>query len=241
MRENLLPEDIDGSFDTLAADMRRAGVARTLATVFVTKQDDLFGSVAAGLERHKGRIAAQLNLAPNHPEWARANVKAAAKDPRVAGARTAPSLFKMHPVDASLDPVWDACEEARLPVQVVVDGSKFCAPSSFEILARERPRLPLVLAITRARHRAGLRRLVRFPSVFFQVPGLLEREVVDGDPGFLRWALANLPHDRIMFGSDRLGREASYFRKVRAVARLPPGARQRVGRDTARAVYRGRL
>lgn len=237
----MLPEEIDGTFDTLVEDMDRAGVDWTLATAFVTKQDDLFESLLQGLRRHQGRVAAQLNLAPNHPEWAAGNLRAARSDPAVAGARVALSLFKLHPVDESLGPVWDACEDGRVPVQVVLDGSKYCDPATFAILARERPHLKLVLSIARARHRAGLPRLARYPSVFFQVPGLLDSEIKGGVPAFLRWAVKNLPHERLMFGSDRLGREASYFAKVNSLRQLKPGVRDQVGRGTALAVYGERL
>ena len=241
MQENYLPEDIDGTLDTLVEDMDRAGVSGTLATFFVTKHDDTFRTVAAGLARHPGRLAAQLYLAANHPNWAASNVRAAVSDPTVAGARMAPSLFKLHPVDETLEKVWDACEEARLPVQVVFDASKFCAPSTFAILARARPELPLVLSLTRSRHRAGLPALARYPRVFFQVSALLDAEAKSGDGALLRWASRSLPPYRLMFGSDRLGREKSYFAKVRALTALPAAVRDQVCSGTALDLYGPRL
>lgn len=241
LRENHLPEELDGTLDVLVEDMDRAGVSRTIATFFVTKQDDTFATVASGIARHRGRIAAQLYLAANNGNWAAANARAAGADPTVAGARAAPSLFKLHPVDETLEKVWDACEQARLPVQLVIDASKYCAPSTLEILARSRPELPLVLSITRPRHRAGLAKLARFPRVFFQVPGLLDGEIKGADPALLRWAGRSLPAVRLMFGSDRLGRERSYFAKVKALAGLPREARERVSWQTAAELYGERL
>ena len=241
MQENHLPEEIDGTLDTLVADMDRAGVSGTLATFFVTKHDDTFSTVATGLARHRSRLAAQLYLAANHPNWAAGNARAAARDPTVAGARAAPSLFKLHAVDESLEKVWDACEEARLPVQVVVDGSKFCQPSTYAILARARPEMPLVLAVTRGRHRAGLPALARFPRVFFQLSGLLDSETKSGEAALLRWAARKLPAYRLLFGSDRLGREESYFAKVKAVRELPPSLREAVCSANARELYGPRL
>jgi predicted TIM-barrel fold metal-dependent hydrolase len=237
MQENRLPEDIDGTLDTLVEDMDRAGVSRTLATFFVTKHDDTFSTVASGLARHRGRLAAQLYLAANHPNWAAANARAAVRDPAVAGARMAPSLFKLHPVDETLEKVWDACEEARLPVQFVVDASKFSLPSTFAVLARARPELPLVLSVTRGRHRAGLPALARYPRVFFQVSGLLDAEAKSGDAALLRWACRALPAYRLMFGSDRLGREKSYFAKVKALTALPAAVRDQVCAGTALDLY----
>jgi predicted TIM-barrel fold metal-dependent hydrolase len=241
MKENHLPEEIDGTLDTLVKDMDRAGVSRTIATFFVTKHDDTFSTVASGLARHQGRLAAQLYLAANHPNWAAGNARAAAADPTVAGARAAPSLFKLHPVDESLEKVWDACEEARLPVQLVIDASKFCAPSSLAILARARPELPLVLSLTRSRHRAGLPALTRYPRVFFQVSGLLDAEAKTGEAALLRWASRALPPNRLMFGSDRLGREKSYVAKVKALATLPAAVRAQVCAGTALDLYGARL
>ncbi len=241
LKENRLPEEIDGTLDTLAADMGEASVARTIATFFVTNQDDTFETVARGIAKHGGRIAAQLYLAVNRPEWAAANARAASGDPTVAGARAAPSLFGLHAVDESLGAVWDACERAALPVQLVVDASRYSEPSSLAVLARERPELTLVLALTRARHRAGLPALARYPRVFFQVPGLLDAEAKSQDAAFLRWAARTLPLDRVMFGSDRLGRERSYFAKVRALRALPLRARERVAFRTALEVYHRRL
>ncbi len=241
VRESGLPQKLDGTFDALVEDMDRAGVKRTIATMFVTANDDLFESVAAGLKRHPGRLAAQLNIPPNRPQWAASNLRVAKDDLRIAGARAAPSLFKLHPVDESLEQVWDACEAARLPVQLVVDGSKFCEPRTFTILARERPELALVLSLASARHRDGLAAIARQPRVFFQLPALLDGEVRGRAPSLLRWALRHLPADRLMFGSDRLGREASYFAKVEALQQVPPGVRRQVARETALEVYGARL
>lgn len=241
MEDNRLPTDVDGTLDTLVKHMGRAGVARTLATFFVTRHDDTFSTVPSALARHKGRVAAQLYLAANHPNWAAINARAAQRDPTVGGARAAPSLFKLHPVDETLEAVWDACEEADLPVQLVVDGSKYCAPSSYAILARARPNLRLVLSIARPRHRAGLPALARFPRVFFQVPGLLDGEIKSGDPGLLRWAARALPPTRTMFGSDRLGRERSYMAKVKALRDVRPPAREHLLWRTAAEVYGHRL
>lgn len=241
VRENGLPEKLDGTFAGLVEDMDRAGVSRTIATMFVTADDDFFESVAEGLIRHPGRIAAQLNIPPGRPQWAASNLKMAKGDPRIAGARAAPSLFRLHPVDESLEQVWDVCEAGRLPVQLVVDGSKFCDPRTLAILARGHPELPLVLSISNARHRDGLVALARAPRVFFQLPALLDGEIRGGRPGFLRWALGHLPAERLMFGSDRLGREASYFAKVKALLEAPPGLRRQLARETALEVYGERL
>ena len=56
---------------------------------------------------------------------------------------------------------------------------------------------------------SGTLRVLTHPRVFVQVPALLDGEIGAGEPSFLRWALKNLPAERIMFGSDRLGREPS--------------------------------
>jgi predicted TIM-barrel fold metal-dependent hydrolase len=239
LKENHLPEEIDGTFATLVADMDKAGVAHTITTAFVTKQDDTFETVMQGLARHAGRVSGQLYIAPNRALWAAANVRAAARDGRVAGARAAPSLFQMHPVDEALEHVWDACESTGLPVQVVVDASKYSDPPSFAILARQRPRLKLVLSLATARRRAQFAGLARYPGVFFQVSGLLDSEVASGTPAMLRWAVRSIPLDRLMFGSDRLGRERSYFAKVKALRELPANAREQVGRSTALRLYPG--
>ncbi len=241
VRESGLPPEIDGTLDTLVEDMDRAGMKRAITTMFVTEEDDFFASVAEGLKRHPGRIAAQLNIPPNRPQWAAANLERAKGDGRIAGARAAPSLFKLHPVDESLEQVWDACEAASLPVQLVVDGSKFCDPRALEILAKARPELRLVLSLSSARHRGGWAVLARHPLVFFQVPALLDGEIRGRDPALLRWAVRHLPCERLMFGSDRLGREASYFAKVEALQQVPPGVRRQLAREAALEVYGERL
>lgn len=241
VRESGLPARLDGTFDSLVEDMDRAGVGRAIATMFVTANDDLFESVAAGLSRHPGRLAAQLNIPPTRPQWAASNLLAARDDPRIAGARVAPSIFRVPVVDESLEQVWQACQDAMLPLQLVVDGSKFCEPGALAALARGRPELTLVLSLSSARHRAGLPGLARFPRAFFQVPALLDGEIKAGEPALLRWAIRHLPPERLMFGSDRLGREASYFAKVKALQEVPPGVRRQVARETALEVYGGRL
>jgi predicted TIM-barrel fold metal-dependent hydrolase len=241
LRENALPEGLDGTFDTLAQDMERAGVAKTIATVSVTRQDDFFESVARGLDRHPTRIAAQLHLAPNQPDWTAANLQAAVGDPRIAGARAALSLFKMHPVDERLEKVWDVCERGRLPVQLVVDASKYADPESVAILARQHPGLTVLLSLTRARHRAGLPPLSRYGSVYFQLPGLLDGEIAKGEPALLGWAARHLPAERLVFGSDRLGREPSYFAKVSVLRGLGPALFDRMARANPLEIYGHRL
>jgi len=241
LRQHFLPEGIDATLDALVRDMDAVGVEAAVGTMFVTHEDDLVGSVPEGLSRHRTRVAAQLHLQPNRPEWSTAAVRAAAAHPSVVGARAMLSVFRMRPDDERLTPVFEACAKAELPVQLVFDASSFSHPDAFAALADAFPELPLVLAVTRGRNRAALKGLLRRPRVYAQLPGLLDAEAAGGEPAVLRWAARNLPTEKVMFGSDRLGREREYAAKVRALRVLPAPARGWVARGTALSVYGGRL
>jgi predicted TIM-barrel fold metal-dependent hydrolase len=131
----------------------------------------------------------------------------------------------------------EACARARLPLQVVFDASTYCDPQAFAALADSRPDLTLVLSVARARNRAALKGLAGRPNVFVQLPGLLDSEVADRVPSMMKWAARHLPPEKVMFGSDRLGREAEYAAKVKALQAFAPAARRWVARDTALSVY----
>jgi predicted TIM-barrel fold metal-dependent hydrolase len=241
LRQNFLPPDIDATLDALVEDMDAAGVAKAIATMFVTHEDDIVGSVPAGVGRNRERVAAQLHLQPNRPEWSAANIKAAADTPAVVGGRAMLSVFRLRPDDPRLDPMFEAAERARLPVQLVFDASTFSHPDAFDALARAHPELPLVLSVARARNRAALKSLLRHPRVFAQLPGLLENEVTGRHPEMLLWAARHLPPEKLMFGSDRLGREPDYAARVRCLDQLDGAVRAWVARDTALSVYGERL
>jgi predicted TIM-barrel fold metal-dependent hydrolase len=241
LRQNFLPGEIDATLDALVQDMDRAGVDRAIGTMFVTHEDDLVGSVPAGLARHRRRVAAQIHIQPNRAAWSAENVRAAAQDPSIVGARAMLSVFRMRPDDERLARTFQACDDAGLPVQLVFDASTFSNPDAFAALADAFPELPLVLGVTRARNRAALKRLLRYPRVFAQLPGLLDAETATGQATLLKWAARNLPAEKVMFGSDRFGRESHYAEKVRALRLLPPAARRWVERDTALSVYGERL
>lgn len=241
LKQNFLPEHIDATLDALVEDMDATGVERSIATLFVTHEDDIVGSVPAGIERHRGRVAAQLQIQPNRPDWSAANLRAAASNPTVVGARAMLSVFRMRPDDERLSAVFEECDRAKVPVQLVYDASTFSPPDAYAAVARRWPELAVVLAVTRARNRAALKGLVRLPRVFVQLPGLLDNEVPSHVPTMARWAARNLPPEKVMFGSDRLGREPEYGAKVRALREFPSGARAWVERETALSVYGERL
>jgi predicted TIM-barrel fold metal-dependent hydrolase len=237
LAEHFLPTHLDATLDSLVEDMDHVGVSRAIVTPFITTTDDKVGSVPFALGDKGERIGVQLYLQPNRAPWTAHNVRQAHADKSVLGLRAVPSLFAMDPGDARLAEVWQACQDTSLPVQVVFDASKHSSAQAFQAFCRQWPELVIVLSVARTRHKAALKALVEHPRVFVQVPALLDGEVAAGEPTFLRWALKNLPADRIMFGSDRLGREESYLAKVKALKALPPKQREWVASRTAATVY----
>lgn len=115
-----------------------------------------------------------------------------------------------------------------------------CHPSLFATLARAFPELPIVCLHSGAGwYREMPTLLATCPNVFLEVEGLqLHEAQLNLPPQVLPYLLQRWGSAKIMFGSDRIGREEKYFRRVQLIRSIPLPYRDDLCHRTATAVYR---
>jgi predicted TIM-barrel fold metal-dependent hydrolase len=81
--------------------------------------------------------------------------------------------------------------------------------------------------------------LATCPNVYLEVEGLqLHEAQLNLPPQVLPYLLQRCGSAKIMFGSDRIGREEKYFRRARAIRNILPPYRDDLCQQTATRVYR---
>ena len=115
-----------------------------------------------------------------------------------------------------------------------------CRPSLFVALARTFPKLPIVcLHAGGGWQREMPNLLAACPNVYLEVEGLqLHEAQLHLPPQALPYLLQRCGSAKLLFGSDRIGREEKFFRRVQFIRSIPPPYRDGLCQQTATRVYR---
>lgn len=221
-------EGMEGAkLSDLIEDMEQARVAASL--VVLHKETDEFFRLASKYPGRLFGLAYYDSLSPrralegiqglcnNHPDL-------------ILGVTTAMLRFGEDPRLRDFVPLYEFCAGRGLPVQFYAGGDateeESGRPMALAVLAKSYPRLKVVGQYHGSWRGEAFALLNRFGNLFLQVDGLS-----------LSAPLRAADSRKLLFGSDRRGREPGYFERVEAVRRLPWWRRRNVGWRTAVRLY----
>ncbi|MCS6926118.1 MAG: amidohydrolase family protein [Candidatus Binatia bacterium] len=162
----------------------------------------------------------------------------------LVGVKTVFPYLYQSPLQQEFFPLYEFCVQHHLPIQFHCGGNPrmeaVCHPSLFATLARTFPTLPIVcLHGGGGWYREMPALLSTYPNVFLEVEGLQLHEVqLHLPPQVLPYLLQRCESTKMMFGSDRLGREEKYFRRVQFMQSVPQPHREDLCHRTVARVYR---
>jgi len=160
------------------------------------------------------------------------------------GVKTVFPYLYQSPLQREFFPLYAFCQERRLPIQFHFGGNPrmeaVCHPSLFAVLARTFQQLSIICLHAGGGWRQEIPHLLATcPNVYLEVEGLqLHEAQLNLPPQVLPYLLQHCRSEKIMFGSDRLGREEKFFRRVQFIRSLPPPYREDLCYRTAANVYR---
>ncbi len=238
----LTPASVEVALQLLQDDMERAEVT----TSFVVTLPEDVPALTQEATRTPGTLYSLLWFDSRQPEQSVQELQfLATRFPSLLiGVKTVFPYLYQHPLQPEFFPLYTFCQERRWPIQFHCGGNPrmeaLCHPSLFAALARTFPHLAIVCLHAGggwSREMPAL--LATFPNVYLEVEGLqLHEAQLNLPPQVLPFLLQRCGSAKLMFGSDRLGQEEKFFRRVQYIHSLPLPYREDLCHRTATRVYR---
>ncbi len=236
------PASAEMALQLLQEDMERAGITTSLV---VTWPEDV-PVLAQEAARSPGKFYSLLWFDSRRPDRSLQELTVLAdRFPSVLmGVKTVFPYLYQNPLQQEFFPLYAFCQERRLPIQFHFGGNprmeEVCRPSLFVALARTFPELPIVcLHAGGGWYQQMPELLATCPNVHLEVEGLqLHEAQLNLPPQVLPCLLQRSGSAKIMFGSDRIGREEKFFRRVQFISSIPPPYRDDLCHRTATSLYR---
>jgi len=238
----LTPASVEIALRLLRDDMDRAEITTSLV---VTLPEDV-PALAQEAARAPGKLYSLLWFDSRQPERSVQELRLlATRFPSILiGVKTVLPYLYQNPLQQEFFPLYTFCQERRLPIQFHFGGNPrmeaLCHPSLFAALARTFPQLLIVCLHAGggwAREIPAL--LATYPNVYLEVEGLqLHEAQLHLPPQVVPFLLQQCGSAKLMFGSDRIGQEEKFFRRVQYIQSLPLSYRDDLCRRTATRVYR---
>ena len=236
------PASAEIALQLLQEDIERAEVATSLV---VTWPEDV-PALAQEAARSPGKLYSLLWFDSRRPDRSLQELALlVARFPSVLiGVKTVFPYLYQNPLQQEFFPLYAFCQERRLPIQFHFGGNPrmeaVCHPSLFIALARTFPELPIVCLHTGGGwYREMPHLLATCPNVYLEVEGLqLHEAQLNLPPQVLPYLLQRRGSAKLMFGSDRIGREEKFFRRVQFISSIPLPYRDDLCQQTATRVYR---
>jgi predicted TIM-barrel fold metal-dependent hydrolase len=236
------PRSAELALSLLLDDMAQAGVTTSLV---VTWPEDV-PALAREASRAPGRLYSLLWFDSRWPDKSLQElISLVDQFPAVLlGVKTVFPYLSQSPLQRELLPLYAFCQERQLPIQFHCGGNPdmemLCRPDLFAVLARAFPQLTLVcLHSGGGWYRLMPRLLAAYANIYLEIEGVqLHEAQLNLTPQVAPYLLQQADTAKIMFGSDRLVREAKYFRRVQFIQNIPSSYRDNVCYRTAARVYR---
>lgn len=236
------PASAELALQLLQEDMERAGITTSLV---VTWPEDV-PALAQEAARSPGTLYSLLWFDSRRPGRSLQELTLLVERfPAVLiGVKTVFPYLYQNPLQQEFFPLYAFCQERQLPIQFHFGGNprmeEVCRPSLFVALARAFPALPIVcLHAGGGWQREMPNLLATCSNVYLEVEGLqLHEAQLNLPPQVLPYLLQRCGSGKIMFGSDRIGREEKFFRRVQFIRSIPPLYRDDLCQQTATRVYR---
>jgi predicted TIM-barrel fold metal-dependent hydrolase len=236
------PASPEIALQLLQEDMEQAGITTSLV---VTWPEDV-PTLAQEAARSPGKLYSLLWFDSRQPDRSLQELTLLVERfPSILiGVKTVFPYLYQNPLQQEFFPLYTFCQAHRLPIQFHFGGNPrmeaVCHPSLFTVLARAFPELSIVCLHAGggwSREMPAL--LAMSPNISLEVEGLQLHEAhLQLPPQVLQELLQRCGSAKIMFGSDRLGREEKYFRRGQVISSIPPLYRDDLCHRTATRVYR---
>jgi predicted TIM-barrel fold metal-dependent hydrolase len=231
----------EATLQLLLDDMEQAQVSTALV---ITWPEDV-PVVAQEATRLPGKLYSLLWFDSRRPDRSLQELAVLAdRFPAVLkGVKTVFPYLYQNPLQPEFFPLYAFCQERRLPIQFHFGGNprmeEVCRPALFLGLARAFPQLPIVCLHAGAGWYQQMPELLAAcPNVYLEVEGLqLHEAQLNLPPQVLPYLLQRAGSTKIMFGSDRIGREEKFFRRVQFINHVPQPYRDDLCQRTAAVVY----
>jgi predicted TIM-barrel fold metal-dependent hydrolase len=237
----LKPASVEVALRLLREDMEQAEVATSLV---VTLPEDV-SALAHEAAQTPGKLYSLLWFDSRQPDQSVQELRVlVARFPSfLIGVKTVLPYLYQNPLQQEFFPLYAFCQERRLPIQFHFGGNPrmetLCRPSLFAALARIFPQLLIVCL-----HAGGgwsqeiPALLATCPNVYLEVEGIqLHEAELNLPPQIVPSLLQRCGSAKFMFGSDRIGREQKFFRRVQYIRSLPLPYREDLCQRTAARVY----
>lgn len=237
----LAPASVEVALQLLREDMEQAKVATSLV---VTLPEDV-PALAQEAARAPGKLYSLLWFDSRQPDQSLQELRSlVTRFPSILiGVKTVLPYLYQHPLQQEFFPLYTFCQERRLPIQFHFGGNPrmeaLCRPSLLAALARIFPQLLIVCL-----HAGGgwsqeiPALLATFHNVDLEVEGIqLHEAQLNLPPQVVPSLLQRCGSAKLMFGSDRIGREQKFFRRVQYIQSLPLLYRADLCQRTAARVY----
>ena len=236
------PASAERALELLLEDMERAEITTSLVVTWPEDVPVLVKETA----RSPGRLYSLLWFNSRQSERSLEELRLLADSfPLVlVGVKTVFPYLYQSPLQREFFPLYEFCEERQFPIQFHFGGNPrmeaVCHPSLFATLARTFPRLPIVcLHGGGGWYREIPQLLTTCANVYLEVEGLqLHEAELNLLPQVLAYLLQWCGSAKLMFGSDRIGQEDKFFRRVQAIKRIPSPYRDDLCHRTATRLYR---
>lgn len=239
---NLTPASVEVALQLFQEDMEQAGVTTALV---VTSPEDV-PALAQEAVRTPGKLYSLLWFDSRQPGRSLQELQLlVTRFPSLLiGVKTVLPYLYQNPLQQEFFPLYTFCQEHRLPIQFHFGGNPrmeaLCHPSLFAALARAFPQLLIVCL-----HAGGgwsqeiPALLAAYSNVYLEVEGLqLHEAELNLSPQVVPFLIQRCGSAKLMFGSDRIGREQKFFRRVQYIQSLPLPYRDDLCQRTAARVYR---
>jgi len=236
------PASAELALQLLQEDMERAALTTSLV---VTWPEDI-PVLAQEAARSPGKLYSLLWFDSRWPDRSLQELTLLVERfPSVLiGVKTVFPYLYQNPLQQEFLPLYAFCQERRFPIQFHFGRNprmeEVCSPSLFVALARTFPELPIVcLHAGGGWSRQMPELLATCPNIYLEIEGLQLHEAQLNLPSqVLPYLLQRSGSAKIMFGSDRIGREEKFFRRVQFIRNIPPLYRDDLCHRTATHVYR---
>jgi predicted TIM-barrel fold metal-dependent hydrolase len=235
-------DSAERALELLQEDMELAGITTSLV---VTWPED-FPVLAREAVLYAGKLYGLLRFDSRQPDISLQElIRFAERFPSVLmGVKTAFPYLYHNPLQPEFFPLYEFCQERRLPIQFHFGGNPrmeaACHPSLFVTLARTFPDLPIVCLHGGGgwyREMPGL--LATCANIYLEVEALqLHEAELNLPPQVLPYLLQYCGSSKLMFGSDRINREEKYFRRTWTISNIPLLYRDDLCQRTATQLYR---
>ena len=238
----LTPASVEVALRLFQEDMEQAEVTTALV---VTLPEDV-SALAQEAARAPGRLYSLLWFDSRQPGRSLQELQLlVTRFPSLLiGVKTVLPYLYQNPLQQEFFPLYTFCQAHRLPIQFHFGGNPrmeaLCHPSLFAALARTFPQLLIVCL-----HAGGgwsqeiPALLAAYPNVYLEVEGIqLHEAELNLPPQVVPFLIQRCGSAKLMFGSDRIGREQKFFRRIQYIQSLPLPYRDDLCQRTAARVYR---